>query len=145
MSYTTIVKVKKLADDARLPGYAYEDDAGIDIYSNEDKCIPANGYVAISTGISIELQSGHVALVWDKSGLAFNSGLKTMAGVIDSGYRGEVKIILYNTTKVDYNVKKHQKIAQILIQKIEHALLLEDTSLNNTKRGESGFGSTGLI
>lgn len=137
------LKIKKLKNDAKLFNYAHKDDAGIDVYSNEDKILNANTRDVISTGIAIAMETGYVALVWDKSGIAAKSGIKTMAGVIDSGYRGEVKIVLLNTTNKDYFIEKGQKIAQILIQKIERAQIEEVTYLDETSRGEGGFGSTG--
>ena len=92
----------------------------------------------------MELPEGYVALVWDKSGLALNNGIKTMAGVIDSCYRGEIGIVLVNLNNQDYKIKKGQKISQILIQKVETAEIEVAEKLSETKRSEGGFGSTGL-
>ncbi|MEK7144060.1 MAG: dUTP diphosphatase, partial [Patescibacteria group bacterium] len=85
-----------------------------------------------------------VGLVWDKSGLALNNGIKTMAGVIDSGYRGEIKIVLINLGDEDFEIKKGQKIAQMLVQKVERPEIELVDELNATERGGNGFGSTGL-
>jgi dUTP pyrophosphatase len=137
------LKVKKLRPDAILPGYAHLGDAGLDLFSIEDRVIKAGERATISTGISIEFPEGYVALVWDKSGLASNSGIKTMAGVIDSTYRGELKIVLLNTSKQDYEIKKGQKICQLLIQPIIRAEIEEISDLSTSARGENGFGSTG--
>ncbi|MCC7574836.1 dUTP diphosphatase [Candidatus Woesearchaeota archaeon] len=137
------LKMKKLEQDAKLFSYAHEGDAGLDIYSYEDKTIKAGTRETIKTGIAIALEKGYVALVWDKSGLASKKGIKTMAGVIDSGYRGEISIVLFNTSKEDYEIKKGDKIAQILIQPIISAEIEEVNSLDETSRGENGFGSTG--
>ncbi|MDD5191646.1 MAG: dUTP diphosphatase [Candidatus Nanoarchaeia archaeon] len=139
------VKVKKLHPDAIIPYYAHDGDAGLDIFSNEDCIIKAGERKLISTGISMELPDGYVALVWDKSGLAGNNGLHCLAGVGDAGYRGEYKIVVFNTSKDDYYVKKGQKVSQILIQPIMAAEIEEVKELSETKRGDGGFGSTGLI
>jgi len=138
------IKVKKLHSDAIIPNYAHPGDAGMDIYSNEDIIIYPKERRAVKTGISIQLPEGYVALVWDKSGMAFNFGLTTLAGVMDSGYRGEYQITILNTTTSPYEVKKGQKIAQILIQPIEHAEVIETQELEDSSRGDGGFGSTGL-
>ena len=137
------LKLKKLREDAKLFSYAYEGDAGLDMYSCEDAVIKAGERAVIKTGIAMALEKEYVALVWDKSGLAVKKGIKTMAGVIDSGYRGEVGVVLLNTSKEDFKIEKHDKIAQILIQRIQSAEIEEVTSLDETSRGEGGFGSTG--
>ena len=91
----------------------------------------------------MEIPDGYVGLVWDKSGLASKHGIKTMAGVIDSTYRGEISIVLINLGSEDYLVEKNTKIAQILIQKIEQVEIEEVEDLENTERGDRGFGSSG--
>jgi len=137
------LKIKKINEDAKSFSYAHQGDAGMDVYSCEEKIIKAGERAIIKTGISISLESGHVALVWDKSGLASKKGIKTMAGVIDSGYRGEIKIVILNTSNEDFKIEKHDKIAQILIQPIIKAEIEEVTSLDETSRNKDGFGSTG--
>jgi dUTP pyrophosphatase len=106
--------------------------------------IKAGERALIPTGLSMEFPPGNVALVWDKSGLAAKNGLKTMAGVIEHSYRGEYKIVVFNTSKDDYEVKKGQKVAQLLIQPIHTAEIEEVQELSQTSRGEGGFGSTGV-
>ncbi len=138
------LKIKKLKENAVIPDYAHEGDAGLDIYSVEEIIIPAGEREIISTGLGFEIEGGFVGLVWDKSGLAANSGIKTMAGVLDSGYRGELKIVLLNTGKEDYKIEKRQKIAQLLIQPIVRAEVEEVDELSDSERGENRFGSTGL-
>ena len=138
------VKVKKLNPEAIIPSYAHENDAGMDIYSIEDKTILPGERELISTGISMEIPEGYVALVWDKSGLAAKQGLKTMGGVIEHTYRGEYKIILFNSSNQEITILKNQKIAQILIQPIVSARLQEVDELSDTERGSKGFGSSGL-
>jgi dUTP pyrophosphatase len=138
------VKIKKLINDARIPKYAHEGDAGMDIYSSEDKTILPGERVTVSTGIAMEFPKGYVALIWDKSGMANNFGIKVMGGVLEHTYRGEYMIILLNTSKELYQIKKHQKIAQVLIQPIETAEIEEIENLSETIRGEGRFGSTGM-
>ncbi|MEK6875473.1 MAG: dUTP diphosphatase [Nanoarchaeota archaeon] len=138
------IKIKKLNPDAIIPCYAHKGDAGMDIFSCENCILKAGERKGILTGISMELPLGYVALVWDKSGLALNKGIKTMAGVCDAGYRGEYKIVLFNTSREEnININKGDKIAQILIQKVEQCEIKEVSELENSSRGENGFGSTG--
>ncbi|MBU0893950.1 MAG: dUTP diphosphatase [Nanoarchaeota archaeon] len=139
-----ILKVKKLHPDAIIPSYAHEGDAGLDLFSCEETEILPGEKKLISIGLSIELPKGYVSLVWDKSGIASNFGITTMAGVIDYTYRGEYKILLFNTTKESFKIHKKQKIAQLLIQPIETAEIQEVNELSETQRGKGGFGSTGL-
>jgi dUTP pyrophosphatase len=138
------IKIKKLHRDAIIPKYAHEGDAGMDLHSIEEVTIHPGERVVIGTGISIELPKDYVVLVWDKSGLAANYGITTMAGVGDSGYRGEYKIVLLNTSYNDYTIKKGQKITQILIQKVETAEIKQVNELTESSRGKGRFGSTGL-
>ncbi len=137
------IKFKKLKEDATIPKYAHEGDAGLDIFSNEELKLQPGERKLISTGIAAELPRGYAVLIWDKSGVA-NSGIKTMGGVIDCHYRGEYKIIMYNTSSEIYEIKKGQKIAQALIQPVVSAKVIEAQELSDTERGEGGFGSTGL-
>mgnify|MGYP001576273963 CR=1 FL=1 len=140
-----IIKFQKISDDAIIPHYAYQGDAGIDIFSAEEIIIKAGERKNIRTGVKMELPEGFVGLVWDKSGLALKNGIKTMAGVIDACYRGEIGIVLINLSDQDYKIEKGQKIAQMLIQKVERAEIEEAQELSETKRSSGGFGSTGLF
>jgi dUTP pyrophosphatase len=137
------VKIKKIHSDAILPSYAHNGDAGLDLFSNEETEILPQERKLIGTGLSMEFSEGYVALIWDKSGVAYNNGIKVMGGVIEHTYRGEYKVLLYNTSKEKYKIKKGQKIAQLLIQPIVTAEIKEVKELSETKRGEGGFGSTG--
>jgi dUTP pyrophosphatase len=139
-----LIKVKKLSEDAILPKYAKADDAGMDFYSNQDTQILPNERKLINTGISIAIPKGYVGLIWDKSGIATKHGVKTMAGVIDSGYRGEIKILFHNLSNETYLIEKNKKIAQMLIQPVEQREIVEVEELDNTDRGTGGFGSTGI-
>jgi dUTP pyrophosphatase len=138
------MKVKVLDSKATIPEYAHHGDAGLDIFSIEDVTLAPGERRAIRTGLAMAIPEGHVGLVWDKSGLALNRGLKTMGGVIDSNYRGELQIILCNLSDTSYEVKTQTKIAQLLIQKIEHVSIEVVEDIGITTRGEGRFGSTGL-
>ncbi len=138
-----ILKIKKIQADAKVPSMAYKGDAGLDLYSAEKKIIKRKERAKIKTGIALEIPFGFVGLIWDRSSLAAKSGLTTMAGVIDSGYRGEIEIIIYNSSKEDYIIKKYDKIAQLLIQKIETPKIVGVDQLSNSERGNKNFGSSG--
>ena len=137
------VKFLKIMDGAIIPFYAHKGDAGLDIFSAENVMLGAGERKRVKTGIKIELPKGCVGLVWDKSGIALNEGVKIMGGVIDSGYRGEILIVLVNLGKNSYGIKRGQKIAQLLIQKIEEAEIEIVDIIGETNRGADGFGSTG--
>ena len=139
------IKFQKILDEAIIPHYAHQGDAGMDIFSVEEDIIKAGERKNIRTGVKMELPEGLVGLVWDKSGLAMKNGLKTMAGVIDACYRGEIGIVLANLSHQDYKIEKGQKIAQMLIQKVERAEIEDTQELSETKRGDGCFGSTGLF
>ncbi len=138
------IQVQKLRNDAKLPEYAHSGDAGMDLFSSESVTMKPGERAPIPTGIAMAIPHGNVGLIWDKSGRAVNEGLTTLAGVIDSGYRGEIKVIIFNTSNETVTLEKHQKIAQILIQQIKHPTVIEVDTLEHTSRGSGGFGSTGL-
>jgi dUTP pyrophosphatase len=137
------VKIKKLNPEAKIPSYAHPGDAGMDVFALEDIVLKPGEPNRIRTGISLEIPVGYVGLVWDKSGLSTGHGLKTLAGVVDAGYRGELQIGLINLLTESYELKKHDKIAQMLIQSVEQPEVEEVSELSETSRGEGGFGSTG--
>lgn len=139
----TDVRVKKLAEDAIIPKKNNSTDAGYDIYSAEDKNINTGSRDLVKTNISMAIPSGYVGLIWPRSGLAVKQGVDTLAGVIDSGYRGEVCVVLQNHGDKTLFIKKGDRIAQILIQKIEDFVLTEVEELDISDRGRSGFGSSG--
>ncbi len=138
------IKVKKINPEAILPQYTIEGDAAMELYSVEDIIVKAGKIKACQTGIGMVIPEGFVGLIWDKSGIALKGGLKTMGGVIDSNYRGEIGVIVKNLSKEDYKINKGDKIAQMLIQKVECPIIEEVDKLDDTERGEDGFGSTGL-
>ena len=138
-----ILKIKKLHPDAQIPKYAHHDDAGFDLFAIENITLKKGERVMIPTGIAMEISEGYVGLVWDKSGLAMKHGIKTIGGVVDSMYRGEIMVGLMNLSKEDYVFEKGHKVAQMIIQKKEFVDFKEVKELSDTTRGEGGFGSTG--
>lgn len=125
------------------PSYAYPGDAGADLCSSTDTVIPAREKMLVSTGIRMALPEGHVGLIWPRSGMAVKYGIDCGAGVIDSQYRGEVKVLLFNHSDGEYFIKQGDRIAQLLIQKVETVEFLPVDDLDATDRAEAGFGSTG--
>ena len=138
-----ILKIKKLHKDAKMPSYAHHDDAGFDLYAVENTTVKVGKRVAVPTGIAMEIPEGFVGLVWDKSGLAVKHGINTIAGVVDSSYRGEVVVALVNNGETDYTFEKGHKVAQMIIQRKETMEFVEVEELSGTLRGAGGFGSTG--
>ena len=138
-----LLKIKKLRADAKIPSYAHHGDAGFDLFAVEETTVSAGERVLVGTGIALEIPDGFVGLIWDKSGLATAHGLKTLGGVIDAGYRGEIKVGIINLSTEDYVFEAGHKVAQMLIQKVERATIEEAPELSDAPRGEGGFGSTG--
>ena len=137
------LKVKKLKEGAKLPTKGHPGDAAIDFYNLEAVTFPPGQQVRVHTGVSIEIPDGHVGLLWDKSRLSFNLGLKVMGGVIDAGYRGEIIMNLLNTGKEEVIIEQGHKVAQMIIQKFEDCDIVEVAELSDTARGEGREGSTG--
>lgn len=139
-----MLRVKKVRPQAQLPAYAHEQDAGMDIRAAEAVDIAPGQRLAVPTGLAFQLPPGMVALVWDKSGRAVKDGLKTMAGVVDEGFTGEFLVVLVNVAAVPVHIAQGEKIAQVLIQKVEHVTIQEVDDVGVTQRGSGGFGSTGV-
>ncbi len=137
------IKIKKLKENAVIPLYAHEGDAGLDLFSTEDYVLKSGERKIISTGLAIELPEGYVSLIWGKSGLAVKKGIAILGGVIEHTYRGEYGVIALNTSDEDFVVKAGEKIAQLLIQPIVSADVEEVFEMSDSVRGESGFGSSG--
>ncbi len=137
------VRVLKIKDNAKVPVFAHDNDAGADVFAIERTVVPARGRATIPTGIGLAVPDGYVALVFDKSGLASKYGLFKAGGVIDSGYRGEIHVIMTNTADNDYIFEEGDKLAQIVFQKVEHPDMVVVSEFEDTERGDSGFGSTG--
>lgn len=140
-----MIKIKKLNDQAKIPTYANEGDAGADLYSVEDVTILPGEIALVSTGISLALPINFVALVHPRSGLAAKHGVTVLnaPGTIDSGYRGEVKVILINHGSNPFKVHVGERIAQIVFQEFRTAQFEEVRNLDESVRGEGGFGSSG--
>ena len=137
------LKIKKLHKEAVVPKYATRDDAGMDLFAIESVTVEPMQRAQISIGIAMEIPEGYVGLVWDKSGLSHKFGIKTLGGVIDSGYRGEIKVGVVNLGKEKYIFEKGHKVAQMIIQKKETPELVEVEELSDSERGHGAFGSTG--
>lgn len=138
------ILVKRLSSDARIPKFALAGDVGMDLYSAENVVLRPGEKISCRTGIAIKIPDGYAGLVWDKSGPSHKHGIKTLGGVFDSNYTGEYLIGLINLGKGSFEIKKGQKIAQLLIQKVETPEIEEADELPETNRGDGGFGSTGL-
>lgn len=142
------LKVKKLHPEAKLPERAYNTDAGLDCFSNVSLVIPVGATAKVDTGIALELEldkddfHNYAILVHERSSLG-SKGLARRAGVLDIAYRGPVVICLTNHSDKPYQILRGDKIAQLLIQRVETPSIEEVSSLSNTLRGENGFGSTG--
>ena len=128
---------------ARCPTRAHETDAGYDLYSNEEVMIAAQEKVLVSTGVKMAIPSGYFGKIFSRSGLAVKSDLEVGAGVIDSGYRGEVKVLLRNHSGIPKIIKRGEKIAQIVFLPYVTFNMSFVSSLNESDRGEAGFESTG--
>ena len=134
--------IQRLDPAATVPTRAYEHDAGLDLFSLERHTLqPGEGRI-FKTGIALEIEPGHVGLVWDRSSMG-KRGIKTLGGVIDSGYRGEVGVILWNLSKTPQEIQSGDKIAQLLIQPIVTPQTREVELLSSSERGSGGFGSSG--
>lgn len=134
--------VKKISDDAILPSKVKVNDPGLDIYTNEQYVIKPGETHAFTTGISVQIPVGYVALIWDRSSLGLK-GLHRFAGVIDADYRGEWKIVIHNASQEPYEILKGDRIAQCIFQRVEPVIVEEVKELETTARATGGFGSTG--
>ncbi len=137
------LKIKKIDPDAIVPSYAHPGDAGMDIYANETVVINPGESVKVKTGIAMEIPDGYVGLMWDRSGMSTKYKIKSLGGVIDSGYRGEILVGLINLSDSTYTIEKGHKVAQMLVQKVERVEVDEVEEITESSRGEGGFGSTG--
>ena len=134
--------IQKLNPLAQVPTRAYSHDAGLDLTSVEEGILkPGEGRI-FKTGLAVAIDPGFVGLIWDRSSMG-KRGIKTLGGVIDSGYRGEVGVILWNLSKEEQMIKAGERIAQLLIQSIATPQTQEVESLTDTDRGSGGFGSSG--
>ncbi|MCL5029517.1 MAG: dUTP diphosphatase [Bacteroidetes bacterium] len=144
------IKIKRLNhefNDIPLPSYTTEGSAGMDIRAavKNEMTIHPSEIVLVPTNLSVEIQEGFEIQVRPRSGLAIKNGIGILnsPGTIDSDYRGEVKIIMMNFGKEDFVISRGDRIAQLVISKVYHAVIEENNELNSSKRGEGGFGHTG--
>jgi dUTP pyrophosphatase len=141
------VNYKKLTKTAKEPKKGSAGAAGLDLYAdtNQDIVVEPGETVPFYTGISLEIPAGYAGFVYSRSGIATNRRLRLphCVGIIDSDYRGNVGVPLCNDSDTPQMVKAHERIAQIIFQKVEDAVLYEKESLTDTERGSGGFGSTG--
>jgi dUTP pyrophosphatase len=139
--------VVRLDHDLPLPAYANAGDAGLDLLAREDALLRAGGGRAlVPTGIAIAIPDGYAGFVQPRSGLALRHGVTCLnsPGLIDAGYRDELKVLLVNTDRdEDYQVNRGDRIAQLVLQRVERAELLVVDELGDSPRGKTGFGSTG--
>lgn len=137
---------KRVHPDAVLPAYAHPSDAGMDIRSVEELTIPVGKRALVHTGLVVNLPPAYEAQVRPRSGLALKAGVTVLntPGTIDAGYRGEIGVILINLGENDFEVKKGDRIAQLVIAPVTQPTVVEATEIDETDRGSGGFGSTGV-
>lgn len=144
------LSVVRLDPDLPLPSYATPGDAGLDLRARHDVVLsPGGGRALVPTGVAVAIPEGHAGFVQPRSGLALHHGVTCLntPGLIDSGYRGELKVLLVNTDPVEaFAVTRGERIAQLVVQRVEHVVLVEVDDfdhLGGSARGEGGFGHTG--
>jgi dUTP pyrophosphatase len=140
------IKVKKIREDAIIPVYAHEGDAGMDLFSVEKYLLKPMERCLVSTGVKFEIPLGYEIQIRPRSGLALKKGISmpNSPGTIDSGYRGEIEVIIINHGNEDFEINPGDRIAQIILNKVENIEIEEADELEGSSRGEGGFGSTGL-
>jgi dUTP pyrophosphatase len=140
------LRVRLLSDGARLPARAHDGDAGLDLHAAEPARLAPGERASVGTGVAVEIPSGHAGLVLPRSGLAARDGIALVnsPGLIDSGYRGEVRVLLLNTDRRrSFEIEPGDRIAQLVVAPIAAAVPVEATSLGASSRGNGGFGSSG--
>lgn len=139
------VQIRRLHSDARIPEYKHPGDAGFDFYAVEDVTIPANGVKILPTGLAMAIPQGFELQIRLRSGVALNSPLilPNAPATVDSGYRGELGIIVRNLGNQPFLVRKGERIAQGVIARVWHAQFQESDNLPESERGAGGYGSTG--
>ena len=138
------IHIKLLSDLAKIPTQGTHFSAGYDLYAAEGTIVPRLGRKLIKTNVSMAIPMNHYGRIAPRSGLAYKNGIDVLAGVIDSDYRGDIGVILYNTdNNIDFVVNVGDKIAQIIIEPCNSANFVKTETLPATKRGEGGYGHTG--
>ena len=138
------MQVKRLRDGSVVPTKAYRGDAGWDLYAVEDGEIAPTERLLVGTGIAIAIPEGFYGRIADRSSMAYKFGMHVLAGVVDHGYRNEVKVLLVNLSTQIFSFKKGDRIAQLIVTPINSDSLLEVDTLDETQRGLGGFGSSGM-
>jgi dUTP pyrophosphatase len=141
-----LLQVRRLDPDVPLPTYAHEDDAGLDLAAAAEVTLQPGERAAVPTGLALAIPAGWVGLVHPRSGLARRHGVTVTnaPGTIDAGYRGEVQVLLINLGDAPVTLQRGDRIAQLLLQEVGRARVVEVAELDDTSRGEGGFGSTGI-
>lgn len=143
LKFLPILKFEKTHPEALLPTKNHESDTGYDVYSVEEKVIPARGSAVVNVGLKFaDIPEGYWIKVESRSGLGFKHGISAHPGIIDNGYRGDAGIKLYNNSDTDYTIQKHDRIAQFVIYYTLHMPVEWGTAVESS-RGEKGFGSSG--
>jgi dUTP pyrophosphatase len=140
------IHVQRLDPDLPLPAYAHPGDAGADLLTTVDVTLAPGERALVPTGIAIALPPGYVALVHPRSGLAARHGLSIVntPGTVDAGYRGEIKVMLINhDPRLPIELRRGDRIAQLVVQRVERAVFTEVGDLPDSSRGDGGYGSTG--
>lgn len=140
------LEIKRIDPDLPLPSYARDGDAGLDLSSADEVVLKPGERVVVPTGFAVAIPEGYAGFVHARSGRAFKEGLAlpNAPGLIDAGYRGELKVLLVNLDPAEpIYIRRGEKIAQLVVQRVERAELEEVTELEPSKRGDGGFGSTG--
>ncbi len=136
--------VKRINKDAAIPKYSYDSDVGLDLIATEDVCFYPMEQKPVKTGIIISIPEGNVGLIRDRAGIVSKMNIHTVARTFDPGFRGEVSIMLVNFSDKEIEIEKGMKIAQLIILPVVKVKVREVKSLETTKRGVKGFGSTGI-
>ncbi len=139
------VPFRRLRSDARAPSRAYGGDAGYDLTAAGGAVLPPGGRAVIGTGVAVAVPAGYAGLVLPRSGLAVRHGVSLVnaPGTIDAGYRGEVKVLLVNLADAPAEIARGDRVAQLLLQPVGRAVIVESDALEATSRGSGGFGSSG--
>ena len=137
------IKIKKINPDGKVPTRAKSSDAGYDLYSTVDMPITPTARQLVPTGIAIEIPEGYYGRIAPRRGRAVRAGIAILAGVVDSGYRNEIKVVMINLGEGLVSVNKGDRIAQLIIEKCYDVEWEEVNELSDSDRGEGGFGSSG--
>jgi dUTP pyrophosphatase len=138
-----MISVQLLDNNAKVPTKANINDAGFDLYSVLDTVIPPKQRKTVRTGIAIQMPEHFAGLIWPRSGLSVKQGIDVLAGVVDSGYRGEIMVCLYNTSDEVVGINTGDRIAQIIFQEVPRVSMEVHETLGSSQRGDNGFGSSG--